>query len=114
MLASVDKNGAEGLSLDEWLSYWSGVVNAPQDYAVINWPISDRIDQLLNRDGVISMDERRGFYQMLGIGANHADKFFAAADLVPAEGISREMMNELTDQFLVEDDPAAPGNFFFG
>jgi Ca2+-binding EF-hand superfamily protein len=116
VLQAADTDGQDGVVVDEWLTFWRGVVNTENRYEELVRPINELIYVLLdqNKDGSVSIDELQGFYGMLGIASSHAAALFARAGLSSTDTISRTHLNQLTDEYMVGDDPEAAGNIFFG
>ncbi|MCB8926859.1 MAG: EF-hand domain-containing protein [Ardenticatenaceae bacterium] len=106
---------SESVGMDDWINFLSGVANAPQKYQIVR-PISEAIFGLwdLNGDGHVSLSEYRKLCTVMRLGEEYADQIFTKLDLNQDQRITVDELITLSDEFFVGDDPAAPGNLFFG
>lgn len=112
--ADVDEDGR--VSRDEFLRYADAYLadrDAVRAYARGDVQLLfDAMDT--DGDGVITVDEYRGYLEVCGVETEAADTFFGHADLDRDGRITRAEMSHAMEEFLVSEDPRAGGNFLFG
>ena len=112
--ADTDADGT--VALDEWLSYWSGLLDSGERYQDEVMTLTDRMFEMFDtdEDGVLGPDEFCDFFGVFGLKSALARGVFVKLDLDGDGAISRAELLEMADQFYSSDDPDAPGNELFG
>lgn len=111
-----DSNADDGVDLEEWLGYWSELLDSEERYDEEVTAVTNRIFDMFDtdQDGTLGADEFCDFFGVFGLKAALARRVFAEIDLDGGGAISRERLRKLTDEFYSSDDPNAPGNNLFG
>ena len=113
---SADADADGGVDLDEWLEYWSDVVEDDERYHEEVASVTGRMLDLFDtdEDGVLGADEFCDFFGVFGLSRAMARGVFVELDRNGDGVVSRDELMEMSEQFYRSDDPAAPGNRFFG
>jgi Ca2+-binding EF-hand superfamily protein len=108
-----DTNSDGRVTLAEWLTYGSSVVASPDTFEHGVGSIAKLSAKLLDSDGdgAISREEFTTFRSVLDAGRA---TIFEQFDLDGDGYISSDELLELFRQFFMSDDPAAPGNTWYG
>ena len=108
-----DTNRDERVMLDEWLAYFSELVQSPDklehDWVSVASLIARQMDR--DGDGLISFEEFATLHTNLD--TDHR-VVFQRFDLNGDGYISGDEIPELFRQFFLSDDPDAPGNLWYG
>lgn len=113
-VADADDDG--GVDLDEWLDYWTGLVEDEARYEREVANVTTRLLELFDtdEDGSLGREEYCDFFGVYGLSAEMARRVFGALDVDGDGRISRDELLEMSHQFYRGDEPEAPGNRFFG
>ena len=103
----VDKYDKGQIDLSEWLDCMDHHKNDDFSEAFVKF-----IDR--NKDGKISLEELKLFYQAYEIDTSHIEELFATVDFDMGGYISSDEFKIMFDQFLYSEDVQAPGNWFLG
>ncbi|WP_412062042.1 EF-hand domain-containing protein [Rubrivirga sp. IMCC45206] len=116
MSTMADTDQGRGVTLDGWYSYWETVLSTEGMYDDVVSPIGEFVFYLLGQDGsgVVSFDEYMTFCSIMGLDQEVAEDVFSRLDLDADGSLSRGEISVLLEQYFCSDDPAAPGNWFFG
>ncbi len=111
-----DKNQDDLIQLDEFLSFFDGLMQDSENYDMVVNGISQAVFKTfdLDDDGKLSLAEYEGFYQTIGLESGLAQSVYGKLDLNSDGSISVDELTQLVDQFFRSEDPNAPGNEFFG
>lgn len=111
-----DANSDGSVDLEEWLGYWSELLDSPKRYAEEIIEVTDRIFGMFDadQDGVLGADEFCDFFGVFGLKTALARQVFLDIDLDGDGTITRAEFLEMADQFYRSNDPEAPGNKLFG
>jgi len=112
--ADQDKDGR--VDLDEWLSYWDGVLGDEARYEAEIATVTERLFEVFDtdEDGVLGADEFCNFYGVYGLKSALARQVFMDLDEDGDGRVTREELMAMAHQFYRGDDPDAPGNRLFG
>jgi juvenile hormone diol kinase len=116
LAASADKDRDGHVDLDEWLTYWEGVLTDDARYEVEVASVTERLFEVFDtdEDGVLGSDEFCNFYGVYGLQAALARQIFMDLDVDGDGRVTRDELKEMAHQFYRSDDPDAPGNRLFG
>lgn len=112
----MDTDGDHRVGLDEWITYFEGMLEDEDRYLEVAAPIARYIFNMLdhNENGKISIEEWRLFSQAYNIPAEDVDDIFNKMDADDSGFITREEFGHLVTDFFLSDDPDKPGNYIFG
>lgn len=112
--ADVDDSGA--VDLEEWLSYWDGVLADGERYQDEVISVTERLLRVFDtdEDGVLGADEFCNFYGIYGLKSAMARQVFLDLDLDGDGNVTRQELLDMAHEFYLSDDPDAPGNRLFG
>lgn len=108
LIQQVDLNNDRKISRVEWLE-WFEQPRIDYDFANFFLEILD-----IDRDGQITLDELKSFYQAYGINIQAIEGVFDNLEPDQDGALSRENVKTIFSQFLYSDDLQAPGNWIFG
>lgn len=116
LAASADKDRSGGVDLDEWLTYWEGVIDDDARYEVEIASVAERLFEVFDtdEDGVLGADEFCNFYGVYGLKSALARQVFIDLDEDGDGRVTRKELMVMAHQFYRGNDPAAPGNRLFG
>jgi juvenile hormone diol kinase len=114
-LADVNNDGQ--VSLDEFLEFHTQMLSSPEMYEQITVGTVDLLFEAFdrNRDGHLSRDDFRDFFDAYGIRDQAAvDEAFQKLDVSGNGRISKQEALERVKEFYFSNDDAAAGNWLFG
>lgn len=116
MREAADVNRDNLVTLNEYFDYFDRSLNAEGGYETQVRSIGDLAFMVSDRDGdgVITLDEFRGFYRAIGLDGSFADDLYRRLQLTPDSRMSKDANLELIRQFFTSEDPQAAGNWFMG
>lgn len=116
MVKRADKNQDQQVSLQEFLDFYSDLLDSPEEYQVVLGGLGGAIFGTfdVNFDGELTLGEYKEFYAAMGLSTGFATTIFARLDLNTNGRISIRELTILLDEFFSSQDPNAPGNFLFG
>ncbi len=116
MTTLADKNQDDVIQLNEFLNFFDGIMQAPDNYNMVVNGISNAVFSTfdIDDDGKLSLAEYMGFYQTIGLKTDLAKSVYGKLDLNSDGSITVDELTQLVDQFFTSQDPNAPGNEFFG
>ena len=110
------KSEEDQIESQEFLNFFDHLINDAENYKTVIDGVSQAIFGSfdLDDDGVLTVDEYRSFYQVMGIDDRSVSNIYGKLDLDANGSISIKELSELVDQFFSSQDPNAPGNELFG
>ncbi len=109
----------QSINKDEWLSFFEENLGDQVDEEVlatyqelIYLYVFDFFDH--NRDGFITSDEYKRFFDIFKLDDQYLEKSFSMLDSNGDKKVSRYEMLAAIEDFLISDDPASSGNWAFG
>lgn len=113
---SADVDGDGGVDLDEWLDYWTRVLESDDRYEAEVATVVRRLFQLFDtdEDGVLGPREFADFFGIFGLSTDLARLTFRGLDADGDGVISHGEMETIGHEFYRGDDPEAPGNRLYG
>jgi Ca2+-binding EF-hand superfamily protein len=111
-----ESRGSLNVTLTEWYAYWDRILGTPGMYELIAAPIGRMVFTMLDHDGdgSVTGDEYAVVYKHGGLDPDEAPAAFTRLDLDHDGRLSVAEVMTLLDQFFRSEDPAEPGNAFFG
>lgn len=116
MIETADTDDDRQVSLDEFLRFGEVFLSDPEAVRAYARGDVQLLFDAMDTDGddAVSLDEYRTYLQVCGGDASAAAFFFSHADRDRDGRMTRAEMSEAMEQFLLSDDPDAPGNYLFG
>ena len=110
-------DGSEG-TLSDWLTFMDNLFAKGDGLEYMNY-VTKFVDTLfslfdVNNDGVISQSEYIDLFIGLRIEVRFAPKAFKQIDIDDDSIISKDELIKSVNEFMMSDDPEAPGNWLFG
>ncbi|MEM7538946.1 MAG: EF-hand domain-containing protein [Chloroflexota bacterium] len=114
--AMADTNQDNQVTLTEWYSFCDTMLSTEGMYEQVSTPLAGLIFDLVDHDndGRISLDEYIAFVQTTGTEEAVATDVFSRLDHNQDGYLSTDEILMRLEEFFRSDDPAAPGNWFFG
>lgn len=116
LAASADKDRDGQVDLEEWLTYWEGLLEDDARYEVEVAAVTARLFEVFDtdEDGVLGSDEFCNFYSVYGLKSALARQVFIDLDEDGDGRVTRKELLDMAHQFYRSDEPDAPGNRLFG
>lgn len=116
MRAMSDAKRDDAVTLDEYLSYWDYMFSQDGGYQQDVRGIGDIAFVVFDRDqdGLITLDEYRGFYRAVGLDPEYANNVYAKVGWSDERKISKDEYLQLIRDFFFSENKEAAGNLFFG
>ena len=116
LAAGADVNNDGAVHVDEWLTYWDGVLSDETRYQAEVAGVVDTLFEIFDDDGdgVLGADEFCNFYGVYGLKSALARQVFIDLDLDGDGVVTRQELMEMAHEFYRSGDPNAPGNRLFG
>ncbi len=119
LLADISPEEHQSISKDEWLNFFEEKLGDQIDEEVlatyqelVYLYVFDFFDH--NRDGYITNDEYKCFFEIFKLDKEYLEKSFSKLDSNGDKKVSRYEMLAAIEDFLISDDPESPGNWAFG
>jgi Ca2+-binding EF-hand superfamily protein len=114
--ALADQDGDGKVTVQEFLEFHALMLSTPEMYQEITVGTVDLLFEAFDRDrdGNLSRDDFRDFFDAYGIRDKAADEAFQKLDTSGDGQISKEEAVQRVQEYYFSDDPAAPGNWLFG
>ncbi len=115
--AAIGAGSGGGVDADTYAAGLSELFTSdPSAFDRLIAPMNDAVFELCDGDGdgVIDFPEFQAVQSALGASAEESAETFAALDLDQSRGITRDEVQAAVRSYFTSDDPAAPGNQFFG
>ncbi|MEQ9405009.1 MAG: EF-hand domain-containing protein [Cyclobacteriaceae bacterium] len=119
LLSDISPSESQSINQDEWIAFFENRLggkfneDALTEYQELIFRyVFDFFDH--NHDGFITKDEYKIFFEIFGADATFFEKSFNQLDHNADGKISRYEMMAAIEDFLISDDPKAPGNWAFG
>lgn len=103
------------VTLEAFLAWHEEALADPESYQRTLGPMAELLFDVFDEDGdgVVYLAEYERFARATGVPGTPAS-WFPRLDLNGDGRLTREDVRTLAEQFYLSDDPAAPGNWFFG
>lgn len=113
---SADADGDGGVDVDEWLGYWTLVIEDDGRYDLEVTNVAARLFDVFDtdEDGVLGADEFCNFWGVYGLSAAQARSVFTELDMDNDGRVTMDELLSMTDEFFRSDDPHAAGNELYG
>ncbi|NEQ51825.1 MAG: calcium-binding protein [Leptolyngbya sp. SIO3F4] len=116
LCAAADQNHDARITLEEWLGYYTQVLDDMQQYAsrvvALVTLLFDAFDQ--NNDGQISEHEWVSLLAVFNVQPIYAKSIFINLDVNQDDCLSQDEVLTLIHDFFYVSEPSAPANFMFG
>lgn len=111
-----DQDGDGKVTLDEFLEFHALMLSTPEMYEQITVETVELLFGAFDRDrdGQLSRDDFRDFFDAYGIRDKAADEAFQKLDTSGDGQISKEEALQRVQEYYFSNDPAAAGNWLFG
>ena len=116
LCAAADQNHDAQITLEEWLAYYTQVLDDMQQYVsrvvALVTLLFDAFDQ--DNDGQISEQEWVGLLAVFNVQPIYAKSIFINLDVNQDDCLSQDEVLTLIHDFFYVSEPSAPANFMFG
>ncbi len=114
--AGAHARGAQQVSKEDWFDYWDRILTTPGMYDQVIEPIARLVFTILDHDGdgAVTESEYAETFRKGGLAEADAMPAFARLDQNHDGRLSIAEIQKLLDQYFRSNDPAEPGNAFFG
>ena len=119
LVSDVSPKNQQAISEKEWVKYFEKKLGGKKKEAAL-----EKYQELIfrymfdffdhNRDGFITKNEYRIFFEIFGADPDYCDKSFSQLDKNGDNKISRYEILAAIEDFLISEDPVAAGNWIFG
>ncbi|MEP1095237.1 MAG: EF-hand domain-containing protein [Cyclobacteriaceae bacterium] len=119
LLSDISPKEHQSIRKDEWLSFFESEFSDP-----VNEDVLETYQELIylyvfdffdhNRDGFITKDEYKWFFEIFKLDEGYLDKSFSKLDSNGDSKVSRYEMLAAIEDFLISSDSDSAGNWAFG